>query len=1543
MKIKQLDDLISRIKLHFTEYLEMFDTQFTSSHFTCPNRMVHSNEDEKPSAAYYPNDYGFKCFSCFKGDAPVFTNNGLVNIEDIRIGDKVLSKDGNFYKVTNSFKKKYNGEFIELNATLPGTIDSTYYHNIDYVNKDCQSLYYRDYSINKKPANELEVGDYLVTPITNFQEFNKKQLVFDNINTNSRRKLKIDIDSDFCKFLGLFIAEGNTNDNRSVCLTFHKKEQELIKFVTNFAKRYELNATAHYKKESKACTVIICNTKLAKWLHLNCGHTSKNKKIPYEFLGLSEQYLQDIINAIILGDGHRKSARAEIVTTISRTLAHQLYLLGVKLHKYPSVSITKAHTSQSDGIFRQTVYHVCLREVGKSGNRLSHKKYKTGGFYLKTNEGEVYCKRIRKINTYKQDTYVYNITVEKTHNYNINGVTVANCEASGDIFTCAHFLEGKPLSGKEFITDNVLYLAEVFCEDYEIMEKTEEELKKEALYKALEDTCMLACKVLQSDSEKLNEVKKYINGRGWEDLVEEFDFGFCDYQKLIDILRKRGHTDATLRDVGLLPPENINKQYEKYLLENRLLFPIRNEYGKIVAFGSRLIRPPVNDKEQKYLQSRNTILYNKTNTLFNLDKARLSSKIYIVEGYADVFTLYKHGIENCVALCGLSFNEVKYKLLVKNSVQQILLCLDGKERIITNNGNIAIKDIKLGDKVLTHNGEFKEVIELIKNPLYNNLYEIENKLNCKPLKVTANHPILANEYPRFNWTKNKSLSTPNSHHPLKGTNNYNFEWVRADELSINHVLKVPFNTRIESIESIANNFVYKVRRGGKAFKITKRDKLGRIIKQEPIFTKETFKMNGLLNDSDFWKVIGLFLADGHAQIKTNRIEFAVHRNQGHIIDLIQKCFKKHNMPTGSIFKSKKQKCNVLYIYHNGLCKFFKECYNKNKEKTIPQDLMTADNVYQRNLIEGLFLGDGTIAKTLAHRFINTSYDLMLSLQLLLFRCDIVSSIKIALRKNQYINRNNKEAYSLSICKKNWSKLIKNSKYIHRSPSGSWIKDDYVYIPINNINVSENAPEFVYNLEVAENHSYISEKLISCHNCLDNDEAGRNALKRIIDKELKTLSGIDVYIKVFPDDCLHKDVDEYINEEGVEAFNNLKEVSVFDYKLNKLSQDRDDIIIKNDVIELIVMEDDFTRKEGMAKKLSAIIDVSVESINKEVTRTAKQGKGKQLTTSEDILEELNCFERIVNDWDRKIWDRKNALLGLSMNNFPMFTKETDGLQNMFYLIAADTNVGKSAMLLEMSMDLIESNEDVFVLYFSVDDALSQLIPRLVASDIDMHINTVSNPKFKIQYNDDLIDTKKDEMLLKRTEAINKLKARSDKFAIKGENEAKKMEDIEKFIRIYKKIAGTKQLVVIIDNIHRMSSYERMETRQLYMKISDSLKEWKNEFDIPILVTAELKKTEGRRPKGDDIKEVKDLQYDADLVALLYCDFYTNSNTLLKFDSKEIGIEDSTRARPVVEMNIIKNKTSGFKKRLYYQFYPEYSRFDECTKQQIDEFFKRYTNG
>jgi len=109
------------------------------------------------------------------------------------------------------------------------------------------------------------------------------------------------------------------------------------------------------------------------------------------------------------------------------------------------------------------------------------------------------------------------------------------------------------------------------------------------------------------------------------------------------------------------------------------------------------------------------------------------------------------------------------------------------------------------------------------------------------------------------------------------------------------------------------------------------------------------------------------------------------------------------------------------------------------------------------------------------------------------------------------------------------------------------------------------------------------------------------------------------------------------------------------------------------------------------------------------------------------------------------------LGLK-TGYPILTKKLDGLQNAFYLLAGQTNIGKSCLLLNLSLNLIRYNRDVFVLFFSIDDNIRQILPRIIAADTDLEINTVSNPKFKIKYNKELEPKRAEELLKVREKAM-----------------------------------------------------------------------------------------------------------------------------------------------------------------------------------------------
>lgn len=237
------------------------------------------------------------------------------------------------------------------------------------------------------------------------------------------------------------------------------------------------------------------------------------------------------------------------------------------------------------------------------------------------------------------------------------------CLEKGDIFQAAALLEGKPVNGTEWISENVEYLAKRFGVNYEYIELSEQEQIQFKAYEALQFTADAShVGFLKSDV-----ARAYVRERGWADeTTEEFALGYCDYDKLIQALYKRGYTHDILVRAGLV---------HKQLLHKRLLFPIRDARGHVTGFASRTIDKGASN-HSKYINAQTTPIYKKSESLYNIDKIRDMESVWIVEGYADVLSLCQRGIKNVVGLGGVYFTEDHIQVLLKRGVKSLILCLD---------------------------------------------------------------------------------------------------------------------------------------------------------------------------------------------------------------------------------------------------------------------------------------------------------------------------------------------------------------------------------------------------------------------------------------------------------------------------------------------------------------------------------------------------------------------------------------------------------------------------------------------------------------------------------------------------------------------------------------------------------------------------------------------------------------------------------------------------------------------------------------------------
>ena len=172
------------------------------------------------------------------------------------------------------------------------------------------------------------------------------------------------------------------------------------------------------------------------------------------------------------------------------------------------------------------------------------------------------------------------------------------------------------------------------------------------------------------------ECLAYVQKRGLsKTIVTKFGIGFApnSWNALVDAMRKKGYTDQELKDADLVGEKN-GRIYDRF--RNRLMFPIIDVRGNVIGFGGRVL----DDSKPKYLNSNETLIFNKRKNLFgmNLAKKTKQSNMILVEGNIDVVTLHQYGFDNAVASLGTSLTEEQVTLLSKYT-EQVVLTYDGDE------------------------------------------------------------------------------------------------------------------------------------------------------------------------------------------------------------------------------------------------------------------------------------------------------------------------------------------------------------------------------------------------------------------------------------------------------------------------------------------------------------------------------------------------------------------------------------------------------------------------------------------------------------------------------------------------------------------------------------------------------------------------------------------------------------------------------------------------------------------------------------------------
>ena len=169
---------------------------------------------------------------------------------------------------------------------------------------------------------------------------------------------------------------------------------------------------------------------------------------------------------------------------------------------------------------------------------------------------------------------------------------------------------------------------------------------------------------------------QYVQKRGLsKSIVTRFGMGFApdSWNALIVAMKKKGYTEQELIDADLVGQKN-GRIYDRF--RNRLMFPIIDVRGNVIGFGGRVL----DDSKPKYLNTSETLIFNKRKNLFGLNFAKKTKHDYIilVEGNIDVVALHQYGFDNAVASLGTSLTE-EHAVLLSRYTEQVVLTYDSDE------------------------------------------------------------------------------------------------------------------------------------------------------------------------------------------------------------------------------------------------------------------------------------------------------------------------------------------------------------------------------------------------------------------------------------------------------------------------------------------------------------------------------------------------------------------------------------------------------------------------------------------------------------------------------------------------------------------------------------------------------------------------------------------------------------------------------------------------------------------------------------------------
>lgn len=419
--------------------------------------------------------------------------------------------------------------------------------------------------------------------------------------------------------------------------------------------------------------------------------------------------------------------------------------------------------------------------------------------------------------------------------------------------------------------------------------------KKARLYEINKLAAIYYYHILNSEEGKIG--KQYFIDRGLSPkTIRNFGLGYSlpNRDDLYKFLKAEGYDDNILKESSLVFIEEKGAGDRFF---NRVMFPILDNKNRVIAFGARVLGASL----PKYLNSSETILFEKSKNLYALNFARLSRKDYYIlcEGYMDVIALHQAGFKNAVAALGTAFTS-EHALLINKQVKKVVLSFDSdfaginatKKTIkILRDIGISVKILDLKpykdpDEFIKNKGkdEFEKRIENAQNSFIWEMKILQKNYNMQdPEEVTLFQVELAKNIAKFNSNIERE----------------------------NYILFIAQEFMIDIIE--LRNLVASVARGVKIEKEIEENKSinNKKVKKSPIFFSQALIINYMLEDIELIPKIKRY-------IKPEDFTEGLYR------DILELIYREEKINTNKILSS--------YAYDEESTNLLAEIFNININK-----------------------------------------------------------------------------------------------------------------------------------------------------------------------------------------------------------------------------------------------------------------------------------------------------------------------------------------------------------------------------------------------------------------------------------------------------------------------------------------------------------------------------------------------------------------------------------------------------------------------------------